>query len=128
LLSNSTTPARFFNVTRPKGFLLREYSTMKSFTKHPRKQGITYLEHWCFAMGIACRLLSSVIAFAVHALFPFISIRPELDLEATATFIKGRNEWIEADNERRANYSTLNFKDCESEGSTVDAGNTSMVV
>jgi len=69
---------------------------MNPFNHHPRRQGIGYLEHWCFAMGIACRLLLSTAAFAVHALFPFVSISRDLDLEATAEFLGERNAWIEA--------------------------------
>lgn len=68
---------------------------MNPFTAHPHRQGVTYFEHWCFAMGIACRLLMSVVAFAAHALLPSISIKPRLDLEATAAFLMERNQWIE---------------------------------
>jgi len=46
-------------------------------------------------MGIACRLLMSVVAFAAHAMLPSISIKPRLDLEATAAFLMERNQWIE---------------------------------
>lgn len=67
---------------------------MNPFTRHPKQQGITYIEHWRFAMGVACRLLNSVAAFVVHALFPFVSISPRLDLESTAAFIRERNDWI----------------------------------
>ena len=68
---------------------------MNPFTAHPHRQGVTYFEHWCFAMGIACRLLMSVMAFAAHAILPSISIKPRLDLEATAAFLTERNQWIE---------------------------------
>jgi len=68
---------------------------MNPFTRHPYHQGITYIEHWRFAMGIACRLLNSVAAFVIHALFPFVPISPRLDLESTAAFIRERNDWIE---------------------------------
>lgn len=68
---------------------------MNPFTAHPRQQCITYFEHWCFAMGIAARLLTSVVAFAVHALLPAISIEPQFDLEATADYLRKRNDWIE---------------------------------
>ena len=68
---------------------------MKPFTDHPHEQGITYFEHWIFAMGIAYRLLASVIAFALHAILPFISIEPSHDLEATAAFLAERNHFIE---------------------------------
>ena len=49
---------------------------MNIFTEHTQQQGVTYNEHMLFAMGIALRLLSSVIAFALHAVFPFIDIKP----------------------------------------------------
>lgn len=68
---------------------------MSPFTDHPHQQGITYFEHWRFAMGIAYRLLTSVVAFALHAMLPFIPIDPRLDLESTASFLKERNQWIE---------------------------------
>ncbi len=68
---------------------------MNAFTGHPHAQGVTYFEHWCFAMGIAWRLLSSVIAFALHALLPFITIERRFDLEATSAFLMERNHFIE---------------------------------
>ncbi len=68
---------------------------MNPFASHPRKQGVTYLEHWCFAMGIAYRLLTSVVAFVLHAMLPCIPIEPRLDLEATASYLRERNRWIE---------------------------------
>lgn len=69
---------------------------MNPFTAHPHHQGITYMDHWFFAMGIAYRLLTSVVAFALHAMLPFISIAPRLDLESTAAYLAERNHWIEA--------------------------------
>lgn len=68
---------------------------MNAFTKHPRKQGITYFGHWAFASGIALRLVSSAMVFAAHAVLPFISIEPRLDLEATSAFLLERNHFIE---------------------------------
>lgn len=68
---------------------------MNLFTAHLHKQGISYVDHWRFAIGIACRLLMSVVAFAVHAILPFISINPRLDLESTAAYLAERNRWIE---------------------------------
>ena len=68
---------------------------MTIFTKHTQQQGVTYLEHLFFAIGIAVRLSSTVIAFALHGIFPFIDIKKELDLEATARFINAKNHWIE---------------------------------
>jgi hypothetical protein len=68
---------------------------MNPFTEHTQQQGVGYVEHACFALGIALRLLRSVVAFAVHAVFPFIGIERRLDLEATADFLRQRNAWIE---------------------------------
>ena len=67
---------------------------MNLFTEHTHEQGLTYIEHWCFAMGIAWRLMNSMAAFTVHAIFPFISIARKHDFEATIAFIHERNEWI----------------------------------
>ena len=68
---------------------------MNIFTEHTEKQGVTYMEHLVFAMRIAVRLMNTVIAFTLHALFPFIDIKKKLDLEATAEFINQQNDWIE---------------------------------
>jgi len=68
---------------------------MNTFTHHPHAQGVTYFEHWSFAMGIAWRLLLSVIAFALHAVLPFITIERQFDLEATSAFLLERNHFIE---------------------------------
>lgn len=78
---------------------------MNPFTQHTQKQGVGYIEHACFALGIALRLLRSVGAFALHALFPFIGIERRLDLEATAGFLLERNAWIEGVPARSANRS-----------------------
>ena len=68
---------------------------MTIFTQHPHDQGISYLEHLDFAMGIAWRLLRSVVAFAIHALLPWITIEKELDLEATSRYLMDQNGFIE---------------------------------
>ncbi len=68
---------------------------MNPFRNHPQKRGISYSEHLVFALGIASRLFKSVIAFALHALFPFIGFKQTLDLEKTSSFIQDRNSWIE---------------------------------
>ena len=73
---------------------------MNPFTRHPNHKGVSYFEHWFFAMGIAWRLLASVGAFALHALLPFLSIAPQHDLEATAAFLAERNRWIETAHSR----------------------------
>ena len=69
---------------------------MNPFTQHTRQQGVTYLQHLSFAAGIAWRLSSSVVAFVVHAIFPFIGIDKTLDLEATVDYLQERNHWIES--------------------------------
>ena len=69
---------------------------MNPFTSHTQQQGVTYLEHGRFAMGIAYRLFISMVAFAVHAILPFIPIKPEHDLEATVAYLNERNDWIES--------------------------------
>lgn len=46
-------------------------------------------------MGIAWRLLASLVAFALHALLPFITIERRFDLEATSAFLLERNHFIE---------------------------------
>lgn len=69
---------------------------MNPLTKHTNEQGVTYWEHWVFAMGIAYRLFISVVAFAIHANLPFISIESRHDLEATSAFLEERNQWIES--------------------------------
>ena len=75
---------------------------MTIFTRHPHDQGINYFEHWGFAMGIAWRLLRSVLAFAIHALMPWITIEKQLDLEATSAFLLERNDFIETEVSREA--------------------------
>ena len=75
---------------------------MKILTQHPRKQGMTYYQHWQFAMGIAWRLLKSVWAFALHALIPAIPIERQLDLEATEEFLNDCNDHV-SDSARQAN-------------------------
>ena len=73
---------------------------MNPFTQHPEQQGVTYLQHCCFAIGIAWRLFNSVSAFALHALFPFIDIKKRLDLEATSAYLLERNDWINSASKR----------------------------
>ncbi len=85
---------------------------MRAFTEHPHKQGVTYFEHWLFAIGIACRLLRSVVAFAVHAMLPFIPIERRFDLEATSEFLLERNRFIE-------NAASVKYSDFPRYGSAV---------
>lgn len=68
--------------------------TMYYFISHPHSQGLSYWKHLIFAIAIAIRLLKSVLAFIAHAVFPFIDIKPTLDLEATSKYLLEQNEWI----------------------------------
>jgi len=88
---------------------------MNPFTEHTQQQGITYFAHGCFAMGIAWRLLASVAAFAIHAIFPFIDIERRLDLEATAAFLQQRNRWIEQAKQKRPLAASALLDTAESE-------------
>lgn len=82
---------------------------MTIFTEHPHDQGISYFEHWGFAMGIAWRLFRSVLAFAIHALMPWITIERKFDLEATSVYLLERNNFIEtAANQPATNGHPLN--------------------
>jgi len=83
---------------------------MNPFSVHPHDQGITYWVHFVFAMGIALRLLQSVLAFATHAVFPFISIDRSLDLEATIRFLQEQNDWIEGSKQGVEALSPVNSK------------------
>ena len=88
---------------------------MSLFTFHPHKQGLSYFEHWLFAMGIARRLVASALAFAIHALLPFVTIKRELDLEATAASLLERNQFVE-----RSARGTQAWQDAiESEAATI---------
>lgn len=69
---------------------------MNVFTNHPHAQGVSYFEHLDFAIGIAWRLLLSVLSFALHALLPFVTIQRRFDLEATSAFLLERNRFIES--------------------------------
>ena len=68
---------------------------MNPFTEHPRQQGVSYTEHWYFAMGIAYRLAVIALKFALHAILPAIAIERRFDLEATIAYLHERNDWIE---------------------------------
>ncbi len=87
---------------------------MKAFTNHPHEQGVTYFEHWSFAIGIAWRLLRSVIAFTVHAMLPFITIERRFDLEATSQFLLERNRFIE-------NAASVKYRDLPHYGSAANS-------
>lgn len=82
---------------------------MNPFTTHTRQQGVTYIEHARFAMGIANRLFISTMVFAVHALMPFIPIKQEHDLEAMTAYLNERNDWIETAKDSARNMKRPEF-------------------
>ena len=69
---------------------------MNPFLQHPHEQGIGYREHAVFALSIAYRLCRSAMLFALHGVFPWSPIPKCLDLEATESFLRERNAWIES--------------------------------
>ena len=75
---------------------------MKLFTEHTQQQGVTYMEHLAFAVGVAVRLFVSAFVFALHGILPFVDIRKDLDLEATRDFLDEQNDWIEGMKENKA--------------------------
>ncbi|NNF97088.1 MAG: hypothetical protein HKM94_09200 [Halobacteria archaeon] len=45
---------------------------------------------------MAYHLFISGVAFAAHAVLPFIPIKPEVAPEATVSYLIERNDWIES--------------------------------
>jgi len=45
---------------------------INKFTKHPKEQGETYLQHFCAAWKIVFLLKKIEIRCAMHAVFPFL--------------------------------------------------------
>lgn len=71
---------------------------MNPFVIHTQQQGVSYFEHMLFAVRIAYRLWRSVMAFTLHAFFPFLNIKQDVDLESTAAFMVECNRWLELKN------------------------------
>ena len=92
---------------------MNKTNKMNPFIVHTQAQGVSYLEHWFFALGIAGRLMISVIAFALHGIFPFIDIAKRHDLEATMAYLNERNEWIESQEKVIPTYEQPDFGDTE---------------
>lgn len=68
---------------------------MNLFTNLPHKQGFTWWSHFCFASGIAVRLLPSAANFAVHAVIPAVPMRTSWNLEGVCQFLNERNGFVE---------------------------------
>jgi|TARA_R100000008_G_C3446877_1_gene97339 hypothetical protein len=54
------------------------------FTKHPHERGRTYWHHLSFATRVGLAMLASSLVFLVHAVFPFVPIPKQLNLESAA--------------------------------------------
>ncbi len=42
------------------------------FTKHPREVGMSYYQHWKFALKLAFRFTKVAVCSVVHAFLPFL--------------------------------------------------------
>ncbi|MGV8093313.1 MAG: DUF6356 family protein [Mangrovibacterium sp.] len=45
------------------------------FTKHPGEVGMSYYQHWKFALRLALRFAKVAICSVIHAFFPFFYTR-----------------------------------------------------
>jgi hypothetical protein len=45
---------------------------ISKFTKHPKEQGETYLQHMWGALKIVCLLETLALKCALHSIFPFL--------------------------------------------------------
>lgn len=68
---------------------------MNPFTAHTAAGSHLY-RTLVLCHGHCYRLLTSVVAFAAHAILPFIPIKPEYDLEVTVAYLNERNNWIKS--------------------------------
>jgi Family of unknown function (DUF6356) len=57
------------------------------FLDHPRSVGMSYTQHAFFAAGIALRLYFSSTAFVIHAIFPFIPVGNDFNLDGLTHFL-----------------------------------------
>jgi len=67
----------------------------KIFTAHPATKGKSYLGHAWFALKISTRLTFSSTFLFIHALFPFIKIPYNLNLESMALYLFEKNNELE---------------------------------
>lgn len=44
---------------------------MNPFTKHPSEVGMSYFQHFIFALSVAFNLLMGVFSCTIHGFFPF---------------------------------------------------------
>ena len=63
--------------------------------KHLKEKKTNYINHFLFAMRVSIKLSLSSTAFLVHALFPFIKISYDLNLESMALYLFEKNNELE---------------------------------
>lgn len=67
----------------------------KLFTEHPAEKNKSYLDHAIFALKIGFHLSLSSTCFVVHAVFPFIKMPHNLNLESMAMYLFEKNNELE---------------------------------
>ena len=63
--------------------------------KHLKERKVTYLQHFIFALRVSLKLTFASTAFFIHALFPFIKIPYNLNLESMSLYLFERNNELE---------------------------------
>jgi hypothetical protein len=63
--------------------------------KHLKEKRVSYLQHLLFAGRVALRLSLSSFFFTIHAVFPFVKIPYDLNLESMALYLFERNNDLE---------------------------------
>ncbi len=63
--------------------------------KHLKEKKVSYFHHFIFAMRVSIKLTLSSTAFFVHALFPFVKIPYDLNLESMALYLFEKNNELE---------------------------------
>ena len=54
---------------------------------HLRDNKTTYLEHLCFAVGVAGRLIPTILLLLLHAVIPVLKIPKKLSISGTSDYL-----------------------------------------
>lgn len=65
-------------------------------TEHHRSEGMTYIQHFVYALTIAARMLASAACLILHSVFPFICPPRGLDMESMRDFLN--EKWSKRSN------------------------------
>ncbi len=65
---------------------------ISKFTKHPKEQGETYLQHMWGALKIVCLLETLALKCAIHSIFPFLYTSAVSDKIQCLKGLTGRKE------------------------------------